>query len=199
MQKKEVVAFDFDGTITKGDTFSEFIKFTKGKCAFLFGLLLHAPMLVAFKLKLYPNWKAKQRLFSYFFKGTDRILFDQWGEEFAKRVDGISRIEAIEVIKEYIANGAIVIIISASIENWIKPWALRNGISLVLATCAETDGNGKLTGKFRTKNCNGQEKVNRLLEVFPDRQNYLLFAYGDSAGDRELLRFADCGWYKKLR
>ena len=196
MQKREIVAFDFDGTITTRDTFVEFIKFTKGKRAFWCGLLLHVPMLIAFKLNLYPNWKAKQRLFSYFFKGVDRILFDRWGEEFAERIEEISHPKAIERIKMYTGNGATVVIISASLENWIKPWAFRNGIAFVLATCAETDGHGRLTGNFCNKNCFGEEKINRLLEVFPDRRNYILFAYGDSRGDRELLQFADRGWHK---
>jgi phosphoserine phosphatase len=55
-----------------------------------------------------------------------------------------------------------------------------------LATKVKPDLSG-----FISKNCYGQEKVNRLLEVEPDRKNYYLYAYGDSRGDREMLAFAD--------
>ena len=68
MEKRGVAAFDFDGTITRKDTLLEFIKFVKGVSSCYRGLLLYAPLLVAYKLKLYPNWKVKQRFFAHFFK-----------------------------------------------------------------------------------------------------------------------------------
>lgn len=68
---KQIVAFDFDGTITNRDTLLEFIKFAKGKTAFYLGFLLHLPWLLAMKCHLYPNWKTKQMIFSYFFKGVN--------------------------------------------------------------------------------------------------------------------------------
>ena len=59
---KQIVAFDFDGTITNRDTLLEFIKFAKGKTAFYLGFLLHLPWLLAMKCHLYPNWKTKQMI-----------------------------------------------------------------------------------------------------------------------------------------
>lgn len=67
--KKRIYAFDFDGTLTTRDTLIAFIRYAKGTRAFVLGFLLHAHLLVLMKLKLYPNWKAKQKIFSYFFKG----------------------------------------------------------------------------------------------------------------------------------
>lgn len=64
--KKNIAVFDFDGTITNKDTLLYFILFTKGYWAFMVGFLLYSPLLIAFKLRLYPNWKVKQALFSYF-------------------------------------------------------------------------------------------------------------------------------------
>lgn len=55
---------------------------------------------------------------------------------------------------------------------------------------------GKLTGRFLTKNCYGEEKVRRLLEQYPNRKEYKLVAYGDSRGDHALLDFADEGHYR---
>lgn len=68
-EKPTVAVFDFDGTLIRKDSFLEFIKFAFGERAFLTGFFLNSPYLVAFKLKLYPNWKAKERVFSYFFRG----------------------------------------------------------------------------------------------------------------------------------
>ena len=82
MEKKIVVAFDFDGTITTKDTLLEFIRFSKGAMAFFLGFLLHTPYLILFKLGLYQNWKIKQRLFGYFFKGMDYKEFVKVGQDF---------------------------------------------------------------------------------------------------------------------
>lgn len=61
----------------------------------------------------------------------------------------------------------------------------------MIGTQVETDKEGRLTGRFKTKNCYGAEKVMRLLAWEPNRKEYRLKAYGDSRGDREMLQFAD--------
>ena len=194
-----IVAFDFDGTITKKDTLLEFIKFAKGKKAFFKGFLLYSPWLVAYKLKLYPNWKAKQKIFTHFFAGMDKSDFDTLCENFyQKRGTKLIRFDAYKCISEYVENGDIVLIISASIENWVLPFARELRIPHLLCTKLETNFSGKLTGNFQTANCYGEEKVNRLLSLFPNRESYELIAYGDSRGDKELLAFADKGYYKKF-
>lgn len=59
-----IYAFDFDGTLTTKDTLIEFIRFSKGRVRLFLGFLLFSPLLILMKLHLYPNWKAKQRVFS---------------------------------------------------------------------------------------------------------------------------------------
>ena len=68
----------------------------------------------------------------------------------------------------------------------------------VLATQAAL-AHDRLTGRSLSPNCYGSEKVRRLLQRFPDRQQYRLTAYGDSRGDREMLAFADEAHYKPFR
>ena len=62
--KRKVYCFDFDGTLTTKDTLLQFIRFAVGDRAFLAGFLRYSPLLVLMKLHLYPNWKAKQKVFS---------------------------------------------------------------------------------------------------------------------------------------
>jgi phosphatidylglycerophosphatase C len=194
-----IVVFDFDGTITSKDTMIRFIKFSKGKIKFYSGILIFSPLMLAYILKLYPNWKLKQKLFSYFYKGISIEKFNQWGKAFSIEIETLLRPKALEAIRMHQKQGDIVIIISASIENWIISWAEQVCVNRVLATKIEIDAEGKLTGRLLTKNCCRKEKVNRLLEVFPDRKDYTLIVYGDSAGDNELIEFSDCGWYNKFK
>ena len=68
----------------------------------------------------------------------------------------------------------------------------------VLGTQVEVS-DGRLTGRFLSRNCYGQEKVNRILACYPDRESYHLIAYGDSRGDEQLLAFADEAHFKPFR
>mgnify|MGYP002528219534 FL=1 len=192
--KKNIAVFDFDGTITNKDTLLYFILFTKGYWAFMVGFLLYSPLLIAFKLRLYPNWKVKQALFSYFFGGMDYKEFQRWGEIFADEVEKIERESTVDKLKNHLKNGDKVYVISASIDDWVRPFCCSLlGVTATIGTKVEVDPGGKLTGRFLTKNCYGPEKVNRLLEIEPDRRKYFLYAYGDSRGDKEILEFADRG------
>ncbi|MDQ7947308.1 MAG: HAD-IB family hydrolase [Pedobacter sp.] len=196
--KETIAVFDFDGTITRKDTLLAFIRFSKGNLRFLLGFLLFSPLLLAMKLRLYPNWKAKEQLFTYFFKGTKIEDFDHWGEDFSAVIHQLLRNEAIRALKLHLGKGHKIIVISASIENWIIPWTKIMGIEVTLATKIAVDDHGRLTGKFLTKNCYGQEKVVRLLEALPNRHEFHIVAYGNSRGDRELLDSADERYYNKF-
>ena len=67
----------------------------------------------------------------------------------------------------------------------------KDVFTAVIATEAETGPERRLTGRFSTPNCYGQEKVRRFLEAYPMRAQYALCAYGDSSSDEPLLAFAD--------
>ena len=203
--KKRIYAFDFDGTLTTRDTLIAFIRYAKGTGAFVLGFLLHAHLLVLMKLGLYPNWKAKQKIFSYFFKGMSLGGFDALCQRFAANNRQLLRLEGVRTLEQARTEGADIVIVSASIDNWVKPFFTNlDGLAdnqpqiTVLGTQIEI-ADRKLTGRFLTKNCYGPEKVNRILDLYPDRCAYHLTAYGDSRGDKELLAFADESHYKPFR
>jgi HAD superfamily hydrolase (TIGR01490 family) len=182
-----IVAFDFDGTLTTRDTLIAFIRYACGTPRFLLGFLLHAPLLVLMKLRLYSNGKAKQRLFTWFFRGMPFESFDALCQSFARTHRHLLRPETVRLLEQALSEGAEVLVVSASIDNWVQPFFPS---VTVLGTRIEVV-DGLLTGRFLTPNCYGQEKVRRILALHPDRSSYRLTAYGDSRGDRELLAFAD--------
>ena len=200
---KKIYAFDFDGTLTTKDTLLVFIRYACGFWAFVVGFLRYSPLLVLMKLGLYPNYKVKQKVFSYFFKGMKLEVFDTLCQRFAQDNHHLLRPQGIEAMNQAFSDGAEVMIVSASIDNWVKPFFenlsnQNNRSILILGTQIEVK-DGLLTGRFLTKNCYGQEKVNRIMALYPHRENYHLTAYGDSRGDKELLAFADESHYKPFR
>ena len=104
MAKRVVATFDFDGTITRKDTLLEFIKFVKGAPALYGGLLRYAPLLVAYKLGVYPNWKVKQKFFSHFFRQMPYDEFCRWGERFAGSVDQMIKHLVFEKLLQHVQN-----------------------------------------------------------------------------------------------
>ena len=192
---KKVYAFDFDGTLTTKDTLIEFIRYAKGSMALGLGFMRYAHLLVLMKIGLYPNYKAKQKVFAHFFKDTTLDDFNALCKAFAASSSHLLRPNAIEAINHAIKEGSEVLIVSASIDNWVQPFFPQ--VKVVGTQIEVIDG--KLTGRFLSKNCYGQEKVNRILSLHPNRQEYHLTAYGDSRGDKEMLAFADESYFKPFR
>ena len=200
--KKKIYCFDFDGTLTTSDTLLEFIKYAKGRGRFLMVFLMYSPLLVLMKLHLYPNWKAKQQIFAHLFAGIRIEKFDALCRGFAEESQHLLRPKGITLMHEALVAGAQVFIVSASIDNWVRPFFdIRNlkGVQ-VLGTQIEVE-DGKLTGRFKSNNCYGKEKVHRIAEVLKsfERSEYEIEAFGDSRGDKEMLAFADKGHFKPFR
>lgn len=125
--------------------------------------------------------------------------FNQICYEFADRNQRIIRTEGWDTIRKALANGEQVIIITASIENWVKPFFKEFGNQIKVEGTKIDVRINQITGQFLTQNCYGVEKTKRLKEVFPYRQAYELIAFGDSDGDRYLLNEADESHYKPFR
>jgi len=194
----QLALFDFDGTITTNDSLIKFIRFVVGDARFIWGMILLSPILTVYKLKLIPNYKAKQYVLSYFFKGMSEKKFMQVANEYSlKHIDSILRPKAMEKIEWHKEQGHKIIIVSASIECWLKSWCDKKNLDLIATKLEIKDG--IVTGKFLTKNCYGIEKINRVNENYDLNEYDYIYAYGDSHGDKELLELADESFYKPFR
>ena len=220
---KKIFVFDFDGTLTHTDTLLAFIRFACGPVRMCMGFALYAPLLVLMKLKLYPNYKAKQKVFAHFFRGMTLTRFDALCTAFAQQSEHLLRPAARSFINTVRPEAYAMAIVSASIDNWVRPFAelyLQSSNSqdnsqnksqnnsqnhksslpiIVLGTKVEVDAAGCLTGRFSTPNCYGPEKVRRIEAVWPHREQYDVSAFGDSRGDKEMLAYADQGYFKPFR
>jgi HAD superfamily hydrolase (TIGR01490 family) len=195
---QQLVLFDFDGTITTKDTLAEFMIFYHGKLRYVAGLALLSPFIAAYIFKLMPNWKSKQYFLAHFLKNQSLEIFEKRCREFSeKHLPALIRPGALEAIRQYKKNGATIAVVSASAENWVKPWCDQNGI-LCLSTKLEVKDN-KITGKILGKNCHGPEKVCRIKDKFDLSQFSEVIAYGDTSGDKEMLALAHKSHYKPFR
>ena len=196
--KEQIYIYDFDGTLTRRDSFLDFIRYTCGSRSLYCGLLLFSPLLILMKLQLYANGRAKERLFTHFFQGMSIRVFDDLCAKY-----GLSRADLLldaarKAVNEVASNGYRIFIVSASVDRWVLPFFRDVPNVTVIGTQLEVE-NGLVTGRFSTPNCYGAEKVRRIQALLPYREQYKLIAHGDSRGDKEMLNYADQGYFRPFR
>jgi phosphatidylglycerophosphatase C len=196
--QQPIAFFDFDGTITEKDTLLEFIRFSKGNAYFRLGFLLNSPWLMAYKLRLVSNQRAKERILTFFFGRCPVHTFTAHCDRFSAEIlPGLIRARALEEIKRLQAAGVSIVIVSASPENWIRSWSMSQQAD-VLATRLEVSGD-RMTGKIEGANCHGEEKVRRIEAAYQLKEYSKIYAYGDTKGDLPMLALADIRFYKPFR
>jgi phosphatidylglycerophosphatase C len=189
-----VAAFDVDGTVTRRDCVVPFMRRVTGARRVV-------PRLAARPDRLLPLVARRDRdqlkalAAAAAFRGqTEATLLDQ-GAAFAEavRADWL-RTDTMQRLRAHLDAGDRVVFVSASFEVYLRPLAALLGIDEALGTRLEMRG-GVATGALDGPNCRGPEKVRRLHEWLErehlDRAVVHIVAYGDSAGDRELLAEAD--------
>ncbi len=198
-----VAAFDFDGTLTRGDTLLPFLASGLGWPKFLMALLKCSPWLAGYALRLVRNDVAKQRLLLETLKGRSLLELDQWttrwlDDDFSQRL----RTNSMARLDWHLEQGHCCVMVSASPDIYLQRVARQLGFEGLLCTEMAVQDR-RLTGLMRTPNCHGEEKVVRLnawlTERFgADASRLTLYAYGDTGGDLPMLRMAGDGlaWYR---
>lgn len=195
-----VAAFDFDGTITHRDTLFSFLLYAVGPLRLGWYAITLIPVLGGYALRLIPNSPAKERVFRRILRGRSEQWLQRMATRFAADVlPSKVRPEALQRLAWHKGQGHRCVVISASLEDYLRPWAEVAGFDGVIATRLQRDNDGRLSGCYDGENCYGPEKVRRLREwLGPNSENVELYAYGDSGGDRELLEFANHAYYKRM-
>ncbi len=190
--------FDFDGTITTKDSFEDFIFYTHGFKKMAWGILINSPILIAYLLKIIPNWQVKEDMFAYFYKNWEVSKFEMLAQNYLNdRLPKIIRPKALEKLHWHKNQGHTVVVVSASFENYLQIWCKQQGFALLATQLNVKDG--KFTGKFASRNCYGDEKVRRIREIYNLNDFKFIYAYGDSRGDIPLKNIANEFHYKPFR
>lgn len=198
-----VVAFDFDGTLTHHDSVVPFLRRVAGTGRLVTGLVRNARRLVpALVRRDRDALKALATKVTFTGRTYDEIVghADEYGALVI--TDGL-RADTAARLRWHLDKGHIVLIVSASYEPYVRVVGRHFGVHEVLATRLETASDGSVTGRLDGLNCRGPEKVARLDQWLAlnetARSEITLWAYGDSAGDRDLLAIADHPvWVKGL-
>ncbi|CAN5233433.1 HAD-IB family hydrolase [soil metagenome] len=193
-----IVAFDFDGTLTIRDSFTEFLKWRAGPGGWALGLLRMAPA-VATYARDRDRGRIKAASVKEFLGGVNRETLAAEAEKFADDVwDRFMRPDALACWNDWGAKGAHRVIVTASPDETVAPFARRLGAEGLLGTSLVFDANNRVTGAFAGPNCRGEEKVQRLRAAYGDDVK-IAAAYGDTSGDTEMLAMADMPGYRVFK
>jgi HAD superfamily hydrolase (TIGR01490 family) len=190
--------FDFDGTLTTRDSFMPFLHQVVGTPRFLSGLAATSGPLLAYATGLMPNDLAKERVIRHFLGGRSLEDLQVHGQVFASgRLNGLLRASTLRTLQQHVQAGDECVLVSASLDLYLVPWASQHGFSTVLCSSLETDDQQRITGVLAPRNCFGAEKARRIRHWLAGREPTHITAYGDSRGDRDMLALADTAhWIK---
>jgi len=190
-----VAAFDVDNTLTVRDCVLPFMRTVAG-----FGRLtkvLFSNLGDTFHCVRRRDRDAmKSKFVEGIFAGKDAREIESLGVRFASKIaDGWLRSDVAARMRWHQEQGHVVILVSASLGAYLHPLGDLLEVDAVLCTELE-EVNGILTGKLDGKNCRGEEKASRVqkwCEGAGMNAEDLVYAYGDSSGDVQLLELFSHG------
>ena len=192
---RTVAAFDFDKTLSTRDNVLAFLRSVAGTRRLVTALAIASPLLVAAAIDGRRRDAAKAKVLRALLAGRDASELRASGERFASAVvEHHLRDDVVARLAWHREQGHEIALVSASLATYLEPVGRFLGADAVLATDLAVGADGRLTGGLSGANVRSEEKVRRLEAWIAGStlaNEAVVWAYGDSAGDRELLARAD--------
>jgi phosphatidylglycerophosphatase C len=176
--------------LTVRDSYTGFMAWRVGPLAYGLGLVRLFPAALAYLVNR-DRGRLKAAATRLFLGGASRGEIEADARRFAEgHARKLFRPDAIRAWKRWQADNARLVIITASPETTVAPFARGLGATVLIGTRLAFDAEDRVTGDFDGVNCRGAEKVRRLREVFGEDVR-LEAAYGDTDGDLDMLALAE--------
>ncbi len=187
-----VAAFDLDGTLTEGGSVFHWLRYLAGDTQVARAAL---PLLIPLTVGAIRSGRwadaAKERLFKAVLAGRDLNEVVTASRSFIlEHLNEEGRPDVIARLNWHRDQGHDVVLVSASPQIYVDILVEQFHITGGLGTRLAVDTRGRLTGSYLGKNCRGTEKMRRLNEWIASRHyptEPVIYAYGNSRGDRRLL------------
>lgn len=190
----ELALFDFDHTITASDSYARFLRRVATPEQLARAWWTVGPWLLAYRLRLLPAERIRARV-------TRLTFHDRHAEDIATLASGYARDVLpslvrplmLEQIRWHLSRQHTVVVVSASLDLYLKPWCDALGLQLICNRLESRDG--RLTGQYDGGDC-GPRKVELIRQRYDLARFVRIHAYGDSREDRGMLALAHDRWYR---
>lgn len=190
--------FDFDGTITAGDTFIPFLRFSARPQKLLLGGVVLSPLILGYKLGVVSGRAGRPLAARFAFHGEHAEAIRGLGQTYACEVlPGVVQRRALDRIEWHQRRGDVIVVVSGSLDVYLRHWCNSIGVDVICTQLEEK--NGILTGRYIKGDCSRAEKLRRIRERFDLDRYSCIYAYGDTDDDREMLAIAHEKYYQWKR
>lgn len=176
--------------MTTRDTFFPFLNRAFGRARVIRACLRLVPEACKFVVGLSDRDRLKELLVRELFSGECVARLREEGRRYAAEILKWIRPAARAKVAWHKTRGHRLIMVSASLDLYLEPVCRDLGFDDLLCTRPSVN-NLVFDGRLQRHNCRGPEKVRQLTGLLGDLSQCELYAYGDSAGDHEMLSAAD--------
>ncbi len=189
--------FDFDHTVTTTDTYSRFLRRVATPQQLTRAKWTVGPWLAGYRLGLLSAQAIRARVTRLVFAGRAAEEIAAHADAYARQVlPTLLRPEMMERIAWHRAQGDRIVLVSASLDLYLRPWCEQHGMELICNRLETRDG--RLTGKYADGDC-GRHKAELIRTRYDMAAFPRVYAYGDSREDRPMLALAHERWYRGRR
>ena len=189
-QKSQNLAlFDFDGTLCLKDSFTQFIFYALPKRRIIKGGCRSLPWIAAYYAGIYPAHKMRPRLFKAMFAHFPKQKLDQLAQHYSQHLFRQLNPELLLQLRRHQQQGDQIVLVSASVDVYLKPLCQALNIELLCSTTVSTHEN--YTGQYLSADCSGEQKRQRILSQYQPQNYRKIYAYGNSHEDLAMLALAD--------
>lgn len=191
----DLALFDFDGTITTGDSYTPFLRYVSPAAVRRRARVALLGPWLGYKLGLLSGTAVRRRVTAHVLAGRDTAAIQALGRRYAReQLPRLLRPQAMARMDWHRARGDRIVVVSASLDAYLAPWCRAHGVELL---CSELESHaGRLTGGYRGGDCAGAAKAERVQRHLRLEDFAAVHAYGDTIEDRELLALADHPVYR---
>ena len=190
----DLALVDFDHTVTTCDTYARFLRGVATPEQRAGEAWRVGPWLAGYRLGLVPAAALRTRVTRLVFTGGDPAAIAAAGQRYADEVlPGVLRPRMMERIAWHRARGDTLVLVSGSLDLYLRPWCERHGMELLCNRLEVVDGH--LTGRYLGGD-RGAHKAADIRARYDLSRYERIHAYGDSREDRPMLALAHERWYR---
>ena len=185
-----VVVYDLDGTLTRSDTFVQFLALCLRTHPWRLLRCLHLPIAyLMFKIGLKSNGWLKQVFLVAIVGGMDHHAMDRLVQRHVDQTFASNLKAAATVnLENQVRKGMTTVLASASPDLYVREIGRRLNFDAVFCTQIRWE-KGRCKGVLEGGNLYGQAKLDALVTGYPDIE----LAYSDHHADLPLLQYAKQG------
>ncbi len=188
--KPAVVFVDFDGTLYKGDSMLDFLKYTVGAPKMWLIFLLYMPAYLISSDK----GKVKEKWLKSCWKTISEEHLKGKAQTFSLEMDSKLFPTMMRRMNWHQQEGHTMILLSASLDLWLEPWCTKHGYKLISTQALFR--NNRFMGFRDNLNVKGELKLTLAKKQYSFKENYT-YAYGNEPSDQFIVNAADKGYLLK--